>query len=168
MLSRFTGVAKMTDSTPLQKSNHSKLNGFKNQSLTKPISLDESTGEILVRKATGKTKIRKGQSEEEYQRQLCQYVQVEKGPKKSEIGWMDEVDPLDLIRNDEESIKIKLTRQKLSNFCQRMYYQKKYKDCAELCTVLLQRYQSINKKNKIQREIQELEYMIQRSRQMAE
>lgn len=168
MLPRFTGVAKMTDSTPFQQSNYSKVNGFKNQSMTKPISLDETTGEILVRKATGKTKIRKGQSEEEYQRQLHEYFHVQKGPKRSENGWMDEVEPLDLIQNDEESIKIKLTRQKLSNFCQRMYYQRKYKDCAELCTVLIQRYQSINKKNKILREIQELEYMVHRSNQMTE
>ncbi|KOH52656.1 YPL107Wp protein [Saccharomyces cerevisiae] len=56
-----------------------KAHGEKDQSVTKPISLDGRTGEVIVRKSTGKTKIRKGQTEEEYTQQLQHYFEVEQG-----------------------------------------------------------------------------------------
>lgn len=143
---------------------YSRKNGAKNQSITKPVSLDENSGEVLVRKGTGKTKVRKGQSEEEYQNQLYQYFQVEGGPKRTEIGWMDNVDPLELLKDCK--FEEKLTRQKLSDFCRRLYYRRDYAKCADLCDELIERYQPLNKKNKIAREIQELESMAGNSRKV--
>ncbi|QLL30878.1 hypothetical protein HG536_0A06930 [Torulaspora globosa] len=145
---------------------YSRRNGAKNQSITKPISLDETSGEVLVRKATGKTKVRKGQSDEEYQNQLYQHFQVEGGPKRTEIGWMDNVQPMDLLKDPNEHFEVKLTRQKLSDFCRRLYYHRDYAKCAELCDELVERYQPLNKKNKIAREIQELEFMAESSRRV--
>lgn len=143
---------------------YSRRNGVKNQSITKPISLDEKSGEVLVRKATGKTKVRKGQSEEEYQNQLYDYFQVQEGPKRTEIGWMNNVEPMDLVKDPSVQLELKPTRQTLSNFCQRFYYRREYSRCAELCDELIHRYQAFNKKNKITREIQELELMAENSR----
>lgn len=145
-------------------SGYSRTNGIKNQSITKPLSLDDSSGEVLVRKATGKSKVRKGQSEEEYQGQLHQYFEVEQGPKRTDIGWMDKVDPMALLNDPEKDLQIKNTRQKLTSFCQRLYYQKRYAECAALCDELLPRYEPFNKKNKIKRELEELEYMAQQSK----
>lgn len=157
-------VARLADDT----SGYSRTNGVKNQSITKPISLDETSGEVVVRKATGKSKIRKGQSDEEYQNQLHQYFEVEKGPKRTEIGWMDTADYKTVIKDSENSLQLKGTRQKLSGFCERLYYQRKYAECASLCDELLPKYEPFNKKNKIKREIEELEYMAKRSKDLLE
>ncbi|QLQ81517.1 hypothetical protein HG537_0F02780 [Torulaspora globosa] len=145
-------------------SGYSRINGTKNQSITKPISLDENSGEVMVRKATGKMKVRKGQSDEEYQGQLYEYFQVENGPKRTEIGWMDNIDASELLMDCKDCFELKLTRQKLSDLCRRLYYRRDYAKCAELCDELIERYQPLNKKNKISREIQELETMAANSR----
>lgn len=145
-------------------SRYSRTNGIKNQSITKPISLDDASGEVMVRRATGKSRVRKGQSNEEYQQQLHEYFDVEKGPKRTEIGWMDSLDPMTLLADPKEDLQIKGTRQKLTSFCERFYYQKRYAECAALCDELLPRYQPYNKKNKIKKEIQELEYMAEQSK----
>lgn len=144
-------------------SEYSRRNGVKNQSITKPISLDDNSGEVLVRKATGKTKVRKGQSDEEYQNQLYQYLEVEGGPKKTDLGWMDNEDIMSLLQDPNQDFRVKLTRQKLTNFCQRLYYHRDYARCARVCDDLLQKYRPLNRKNKITREIQELEIMAQNS-----
>ncbi|QID88326.1 hypothetical protein GRS66_011037 [Saccharomyces pastorianus] len=145
--------------------NHSrKPHGVKDQSVTKPISLDGRTGEVIVRKSTGKTKIRKGQTEEEYEQQLQHYFQVEKGPVRTDIGWMDKVDPLTQIRNGEYDVSNKHQRQVLSGFCHRFYYQRKYEQCLDLSSYLLGLFEPFNVKNKMKRELEELKYMIEQCR----
>ncbi|GAV46863.1 hypothetical protein ZYGR_0A04610 [Zygosaccharomyces rouxii] len=129
---------------------------------TSTISVDGITGEVTVRKASGKVKVRKGQSKEEYENQLHDYFQLNGGPRKTEEKWMDEVDPLRLLQ--EKDLTIKLNRQSLSNFCERLYYQRRYDESLTLGEELLRRYQEVNKKNKMQREIEELEYMVKRSK----
>lgn len=125
------------------------------------ISVDGITGEVTIRKASGKVKVRKGQSKEEYENQLYDYFQLNAGPKRTEEKWMDKVDPLTLLQ--EMDLTIKLNRQSLTNFCERLYYQKRYPECLKLGQELVRRYQEVNKSNKMQREIEELEYMIKRS-----
>ena len=142
----------------------SNTNGKKGQAVTKPIFLDASTGEVLVSKSTGKAKVRKGQTEEEYVNQLHHYFNVENGPTVTGEKWMDGNDPWDFIKqNDENDITLKQTRMKLICFCERYYYQRKYKECLELSTKLKEMFQDINKKNKMQREIDELIYLVERS-----
>lgn len=128
---------------------------------TSSISVDGITGEVTVRKASGKVKVRKGQSKDEYESQLHDYFQLNAGPKRTEEKWMDEVDPLRLVQ--EKDLTIKLNRQSLTNFCERLYYQRRYQECLKLGQELVRRYQEVNKKNKMQREIEELEYMVKRS-----
>lgn len=128
---------------------------------TSTITVDGITGEVTVRKASGKVKVRKGQSKEEYEDQLHEYFQLNNGPRKTEEKWMDEVDPLRLLR--EKDLTIKLNRQSLTNFCERLYYQRRYQECLRLSQELLRRYKGVDEKNKMQREIEELEYMVQRS-----
>ncbi|SJM82064.1 uncharacterized protein ZBIST_0285 [Zygosaccharomyces bailii] len=131
--------------------------------LASSISVDEQTGEVMVRKSTGKIKIRKGQSHEEYEKQLHDYFEINKGPKRTEEQWMDNISAVQLL--EKEDLSVKLTRQSLTNFCQRLYYQRKYPACASLSQELLQRYNGHNKKNKMQKEIEELEYLVSRSKE---
>ncbi|CCE64668.1 hypothetical protein TPHA_0I01640 [Tetrapisispora phaffii CBS 4417] len=138
-----------------------KQNGKKDQAVTKPIAIDSTTGEVVVRKSTGKAKIRKGQSEEEYQNQLDHYFNVEKGPTITEDNWMDSIDPLDMLNdNIENDLSIKNVRHKLTSFCERYYYYKRYQECYNLAIKLREKYQAINKKNKMDREIEGLDYLI--------
>ncbi|QHS76627.1 uncharacterized protein SPAR_P01620 [Saccharomyces paradoxus] len=141
-----------------------KPHGEKDQSVTKPISLDSRTGEVIVRKSTGKTKIRKGQTEEEYKQQLRHYFKVEEGPVRTKVGWMDEVDLLAEIRDGKYDISNKHQRQVLSGFCHRLFYRRKYEDCLNLSTYLLGLFEPFNVKNKMKRELEELEYMIEQCR----
>ncbi|EDO18602.1 hypothetical protein Kpol_1048p33 [Vanderwaltozyma polyspora DSM 70294] len=136
--------------------------GFnKDNAITKPIALDQATGEVQVRKSTGKVKIRKGQSEEEYEKQLDHFFNIEKGPTVTEVNWMDNQDALNLLNtNDEYDITIKQTRQKLTSFCERYYYQRRYEECLTLSQKLLEIFEPLNTKNKMNRELDELRYMI--------
>ncbi|CAR23639.1 uncharacterized protein KLTH0E13750g [Lachancea thermotolerans CBS 6340] len=143
----------------------STASGRPNQSVTKPVSLDSSTGEVLVRKSTGKTKVRKGQTAEEFERQCAQFFDVERGPVWTPVGWMTTRDPLLTLDTDPSSdLKIKQVRQKLASHCHLLYYRKQYADCARLCERLLSRFEALDNRKKIQREIDELHYMLERCR----
>lgn len=139
-------------------------NGRKNQAVTKPIALDASTGEVLVRKSTGKTKVRKGQSPEEYAKQKDLFFNEENGPIRTEVGWMDSIDISAMTASKEYDVQLKQVRQKLSSHCHRLYFQRRYQECVVLCETLIELYIPVNKKNKIQKELEELEYMLQKSK----
>ncbi|QLG74966.1 hypothetical protein HG535_0H02930 [Zygotorulaspora mrakii] len=161
MMSLSSAESSATD----DNTGYSKLNGKKNQSVTKPVSLDSTTGEVLVRTSTGKTRVRRGQSDEEYKRQLHDYFQVQNGPKVTEVGWMDH-ENANAMLNADIDFSIKPERQKIAGFCRVLYYRRQYSECAELCGKLIPRYEEINKNNKIRKEINELGYMLERSRQL--
>ncbi|SCU94677.1 LANO_0E07646g1_1 [Lachancea nothofagi CBS 11611] len=137
--------------------------GRPNQAVTKPISLDSTTGEVMVRKSTGKTKIRKGQSTEEYESQREHFFEVEKGPVCTPEGWMTKEGPLPRLDSDPDfDIKLKQTRQKLTSHCHLLYYRKSYEECAQLCQVLISRFDVLENRKKLEKEIQELAHMLQR------
>ncbi|CUS23929.1 LAQU0S12e03202g1_1 [Lachancea quebecensis] len=139
--------------------------GRPNQSVTKPVSLDASTGEVLVRKSTGKTKVRKGQTTDEFERQRSHFFEVERGPVWTPVGWMTSQDPLLKLDTDPSSdLEIKQVRQKLASHCHLLYYRKQYADCAGLCESLLLRFEALGNRKKIQREIDELHHMLERCR----
>ncbi|KAL6947160.1 hypothetical protein ACO0QE_002032 [Hanseniaspora vineae] len=117
---------------------------LKNKAVTRPIELDPSTGEVLVRKATGKTKLRKGQSEEEYQEQKKIY-QNNQGPIRKEEGWLaitNENIPLDTETQREHCIVDKQKRALLNSRVYYYYYKKDYQVCAKLVSQLLDLYTS--------------------------
>ncbi|SCU84725.1 LADA_0D03422g1_1 [Lachancea dasiensis] len=143
--------------------------GRPNQAVTKPISVDPDTGEVIVRKSTGKSKIRKGQSSDEYERQRDHFFNVEKGPVWTPVGWMTKEDPLDrLDKNPESDIRLKQTRQKLMSHCHLLYYRKQYEDCAQICQTLITRFEVLESRKKIQKEIDELAHILQRCRAIAQ
>ncbi|AMD19639.1 HCL512Wp [Eremothecium sinecaudum] len=133
--------------------------GRKNHAITKPITVDAETAEVLVRKPTGKPRLRKGQSEENYQEQLVEFFENSRGPLRTEEGWMDALD----IDNTFD-ITIKQERQKLTAYCQRLYFRGEYAASYAMAMKLLPKYESINHKNKLEREISELQYIMTRSK----
>lgn len=144
----------------------SKLNGEKDQAITKPIALDGASGEVLVRTSNGKSKVRKGQTDDEYREQLKLYFEEERGPQVAEENWMDKfaADPEQIFAADSlfRDLSVKHNRQMVSGICHRMYYKKQYRECLELCKRLRTAYEPYNTKNKIHRELEELDYMIER------
>ncbi|KAL3232237.1 hypothetical protein RNJ44_04153 [Nakaseomyces bracarensis] len=144
----------------------SKLNGVKDQAITKPIALDGSTGEVVVRTSNGKNKVRKGQTDEEYQEQLQKYFEEEKGPQVTEVGWMAKYseNPEEIFAAESlfRDLSIKHNRQTVSGICHRMYYKRQYQECQSLCQRLRVLYEPYNTKNKIHRELEELDYMIEK------
>ncbi|KAL6942938.1 hypothetical protein ACO0RG_001908 [Hanseniaspora osmophila] len=117
---------------------------LKNKAVTKPIELDSSTGEVLVRKATGKTKLRKGQSEQEYQEQKKIY-QDNQGPLRKEEGWFavtNENIPLDTETQREHCVVDKQKRALLNSRVYYYYYRKDYQMCVKLVSQLVELYTS--------------------------
>lgn len=137
--------------------------GRRNQSLTKPVTINDSTGEVLVRKSTGKTKVRKGQTHEEYEEQLRQYFVEEQGPTKTEVSWMED-SLIDENALNSSQLELKQVRQKLVSHAHRYYYRGRYLECLQLSEQLLERFEPYNKKNKLLRELDELKYMVKKSR----
>lgn len=135
----------------------SKLNGKENQCITKPVPLDAETGEVLVRTSTGKGKVRKGQSEEEYQKQLHEFWDLEKGPAIQSIDWMDKTTIDEVLKWEHFDLSIKHTRLVLIGFATRLYYLKQYKECSILVERLEELFKPFNNKNKIVKEIKELQ-----------
>ncbi|CCH59270.1 hypothetical protein TBLA_0B04330 [Henningerozyma blattae CBS 6284] len=152
------GIPEVTEAISAQDVNEdsfTKLNGRKNQSVTKPVTVDSETGEILVRRATGKARVRRGQTEEEYNEQLRQYFTEENGPTRTEPNFMDNVNDFD-EKLDTMDLSIKQNRLRLQAYPQRAYYRRNYSICKDLCSKLILKVKDIPK---IQRELEELEYM---------
>ncbi|CCD25074.1 uncharacterized protein NDAI_0E02570 [Naumovozyma dairenensis CBS 421] len=137
-------------------------NGIKDQAVTKPESLNATTGEVLVKKSTGKSRVRKGQTEEQYQTQLYEYFELEEGPIRTEVDWMNNIkEPDDILSWEKFDLEVKHARLVLNGVCYRLYFQRRYKECLEFGTKLLDLYKPYNEnhKNKLKKEIDELEYM---------
>ncbi|SCU87242.1 LAME_0D09318g1_1 [Lachancea meyersii CBS 8951] len=135
--------------------------GRPNQAVTKPISLNADTGEVMVRKSTGKTKVRKGQSSDEYEHQRSHFFDVEKGPIWTPVGWMTKENPLQKLDSDPEfDISLKQARQKLISYCHILYYRKRYENCAQACENLITRLETLDGRKKVQKEIDELKQML--------
>lgn len=147
--------------SPLEQTNFTKLNGSKNQSITKPVSTDSITGEVLVRRATGKARVRKGQSQEEYEKQLHEYFVTEGGPIVIEPGYLESIETFDTLLGQSD-LTNKQSRLRLLAFPQRFYYKREYQACIDTATKYLDK---IEKVPKYKRELDELEYLISRSQQ---
>jgi len=113
-------------------------------------TIDSTTGEVLVKKGSGKTKVRKGQTDEEYQQQLQQFRSS--GPVLNTKTWLEEIDLTKIDPN------VKSDRAKLENLTERLYFKRDYVKCLETTDYALKLFNDLNKK-KIQNEIEELIYL---------
>ncbi|AAS54707.2 AGR217Cp [Eremothecium gossypii ATCC 10895] len=127
--------------------------GRPNQAVTLPVALDSATGEVLVRKATGKTRVRKGQTEEQYCEQLQQYFERDGGPECTDEGWLDRAAPAAAARTKQE-------RQRLAAVYQRLYFLGRRRDAAAVARQLLQTYAGAGAPPQLARELAELEHVI--------
>ncbi|SCU92017.1 LAMI_0E08372g1_1 [Lachancea mirantina] len=135
--------------------------GTKNRAVTKPVSLNAATGEVMVKKSTGKSKIRKGQPEKEYQRQLEHYIGVEKGPLHTPEGWMAKNEALrEVVEGPELDLTLKQDRQQLVSRCHLLYYERQYAECAAYCEKLLSRFEVLTDAKRTQKEKDELRYIL--------
>lgn len=113
-------------------------------------NLQPNTGEVMVKKGSGKTKIRKGQTDEEYEIQRREFHSS--GPVINTKTWLEELD-LSQINPD-----VKSDRAKLENLTERLYFKRDYAKCLETTNYALKLFEQLNKK-KIEHEIEELEYL---------
>lgn len=106
---------------------------------------------MTVVKQSGKSKVRSGQTEEQYQQQLDNFrttgakIDTEDGLLKAELS---DVDP-----------EIKPDRMRIEYKIQQLYYQRRYKEALELATETLELFKPSGKKSK--NEVGELEYVIE-------
>ncbi|SMN21187.1 similar to Saccharomyces cerevisiae YPL108W Cytoplasmic protein of unknown function [Maudiozyma saulgeensis] len=137
-------------------------NGIPNQSITKPITVDSNTGEVIVKTVTGKKRIRKGQSLEQYEEQLQHFYEVEKGPTWTPIGWMDSNEKFENSLNTLD-LEIKHNRLLLMGFIHRWYYNRDYLICLKACNEIEQKYKTLQySEKKMKREIDELDHVIKK------
>ncbi|CDO95196.1 unnamed protein product [Kluyveromyces dobzhanskii CBS 2104] len=156
----------VNDKTINLKDEHadSHANERRSQALQRPVTIDGNTGEVLVRKTTGKTRIRRGQSTEEYQEQLEQYFLQQKGPTRTEENALQKKEFDQLIADESFDYSLKQIRQKMVSYAQLYYYERDYSNCLKVSELLLQKFEPINKKNKLLKELDELKHMIEKSK----
>ena len=135
-------------------------NGIPNQSITKPITVNANTGEVIVKKFTGKQRIRKGQTQEQYDAELKHFYEIEKGPVRTNIGWMSTWDKFNENLNDLD-LEIKHNRLILMSFLHRWYYLRDYSACLKACNEIQLKYKNLQySEKKMKREIDEINYII--------
>lgn len=107
-------------------------------------------GAVMVKKGSGKTKVRKGQTEEAYQIQKKQFEET--GPLVNTLTWLEELDL------EKLNPQLKTDRAKIEHLAERLYYKREYSKCLEISTKALDLFKDLNK-SKIKNEIEELEYL---------
>jgi hypothetical protein len=125
------------------------------QTQAQPLTIgkDKTTlndGEVLVSKGSGKIKVRKGQTEEEYQIQKGQFEK--EGPVINTLKWLEDVDlnTLDPLAKSD--------RLKLENLSQMLYYKRQYQECLKVVNAGIDLFKDLPRK-RIQTEWSELEYL---------
>ncbi|CDR44962.1 CYFA0S16e00518g1_1 [Cyberlindnera fabianii] len=119
-------------------------------SLTGQDKTQVNDAQILVSKGSGRVKVRKGQTEEEFQEQKRDFQET--GPVLNTLTWLEEND-----LNDIDPTK-KSDRLKLENLAQRLYYKREYSECLKVAELGLELFKDIPKK-RIQNEWDELVYL---------
>lgn len=135
-------------------------NGTPDQAVGRPVTVDAATGEVLVRLATGKQRVRKGQPPSEYAAQLAQFFGEEGGPARTPVGWMGGSGAFDAALAGDLSAKH--SRLVLMGFVHRAYYGRQWAECLEMCGRVRARYaamESEGSKSRMKREFDELAYI---------
>lgn len=102
------------------------------ETVAKVEDLKIDDGEVLVKKNSGKVKIRKGQTEEAFQEQLEDFQK--QGPTVNEIGWLRD-QSLDQVNvNDKVSVT------KYLHLLELLYYKRQYRECSTLCKDFILRF----------------------------
>ncbi|KAH3688114.1 hypothetical protein WICPIJ_000885 [Wickerhamomyces pijperi] len=107
-----------------------------------------NNSEVVVKKLSGKVKVRKGQPEEAYLIQKNLYQ--ESGPQLNTLTWLEELDLSKLDAN------IKTDRTALESLTERLYYSRDYKKCLEVTEFALEFVKVVDNQKKIKNEIDEL------------
>lgn len=109
--------------------------------------------QVLVKKGSGKIKVRKGQTEEAYLIQKKQFE--ESGPAINTENWLEEIDI------SKTNPNVKSDRARLEHLLERLYYKRNYERCLELSKFALDLLKGLDQK-KIKNEIEELNYFVQK------
>ncbi|ODV76064.1 uncharacterized protein CYBJADRAFT_6405 [Cyberlindnera jadinii NRRL Y-1542] len=109
-----------------------------------------NNGEVLVSKGSGKLKVRKGQTEDEFEVQRRQFAK--EGPVINTLDWLEK------IEYDKIDPEVKSDRLKLENLSQNLYYKRQYARCLEVVECGLTLFKDLPRK-RIQTEWSELEYL---------
>ncbi len=93
-----------------------------------------NTGEVAVKRGSGTTKIRKGQTEEEFQEQKKQFWAT--GPSVSKTDILAELmSDLSLSKNEGSALLLnkmeKIDREKVFYYLNRLYYDRQYDVCLQ-------------------------------------
>ncbi|ODV97849.1 hypothetical protein PACTADRAFT_185849 [Pachysolen tannophilus NRRL Y-2460] len=123
-----------TESKEVKELNESIKTGLNINDQGKQLVKDEriSTsegGEIVVKKQSGKLKIRKGQSEEHYQAQKDMFYST--GPFLNTEDWLFQLDIGEL------DFDLKVNHVKLIHFLENLYFRKMYDECLLNCNLVL-------------------------------
>lgn len=150
------------DTLGIEKLRISASAGVPNQAIGKPVTVDAATGEVIVKKFTGKERVRKGQTQEQYEEQLGQFCSVEGGPANTPVGWMDK-DGAFAAAVAEQDLEVKHSRLVLMGFVHKAYYEKQYAKCLELCETVNKSYALLEcGQKRMKREYDELAYIAQK------
>ena len=135
--------------------------GVPNQSVTKPITLNAETAEVIVKTSSGKPRIRKGQTEEQFQEQLDHFLNVEGGPVRTPMGWMSTNKFNELLDDETFDLEVKHNRLVLMGFIHRFYYNREYQSCLQCCEKVAERYTTLACRKKMTKELEELDYIVE-------
>lgn len=100
------------------------------RNVTIPVTLDSTTGEVSVKKASGKVKVRRGQTPQEYETQRDQFwAEDSQEIDGLGLGWMGSINLDDLLSRD---MLIKQERQKVVDYLSWLYYHGRTDECLQL------------------------------------
>lgn len=100
------------------------------RNVTIPVTLDSNTGEVSVKKASGKVKVRRGQTPQEYEAQRDQFWEEDSHEVDGlSLGWMSKINMQDLLSHD---MLVKQERQKVVDYLSWLYYHGKTEECLQL------------------------------------
>lgn len=137
--------------------------GVPNQAITKPITVNSDTGEVIVKKSTGKQRVRKGQDVEQYREQLRHFYEVEKGPTVTPEGWMTPQGFDEMINTLD--LENKHNRLVIMGFIHRWYYNREYITCLKHCKIIQEKYNSLKVIKVMKKEFDELQYIANKCEQ---
>lgn len=94
------------------------------KNVTTPVTLNNETGEVIVKKASGKIKVRTGQTVEDYLDQRSQFWQTDsKECTNLNIGWMSENFDIDALLSSIDTLKSsKHKRQRITDYLAWLFY----------------------------------------------
>lgn len=137
---------------------------YRPSGITTPVTLDSATGEVAVQKGSGKTRVRSGQTVEEYEQQKTQWFEEDSAKIRTESRGLQE--HIATLRDKSTDLTIKRERQFLMDELTWLYYHGYTAECRkEIETNILPRLEALEDaklKKKISKELASLHALSQR------